>query len=44
VTLPYALGDGLESQVLAWLKEQGVTVTGRAQFVTPTEHQFYFLF
>jgi hypothetical protein len=44
VTLPYALGDGLESQVLAWLKEQGVTVTGRAQFVAPTEHQFFFMF
>jgi hypothetical protein len=44
VTLPYALGDGLESQVLSWLKEQGVTVTGRAQFVTPTEHQFFFMF
>jgi hypothetical protein len=43
-TLPYALGHGLEAQVLAWLAQQGVTVTGRAQFVTAKEHQFFFLF
>jgi hypothetical protein len=43
-TLPYALGHELETQVLAWLAEQGVTVTGRAQFVTKSEHQFFFMF
>ena len=43
-TMPYSLGDGLESQVLTWLAEQGVTVTGRAQFVTDSKHEFFFMF